>query len=68
VTIVPGVDERPMAVLPMVETCARQALHPASMVAIVSSRRRISIPSAPSWPTALHAPRPCCLPPDSPSD
>jgi hypothetical protein len=25
-TIVPGVDGRPMAVLPMVETCARQAL------------------------------------------
>jgi hypothetical protein len=68
VTIAPGVDERPMAVLPMVETCARQALLPASMVAIVNSRRRISIPSAPSWPTALHAPRPCCLPPGSPSD
>jgi hypothetical protein len=68
VTIVPGVDERPMAVLPMVETCARQALHPASIVAIVNSRRRISIPSAPSWPAALHAPQPCCLPPGSPSD
>src|SRR6267142_1911550 len=46
VTIVPGVDARPMAVLPMVETCARQALHPASMVANMNSRRRISIPSA----------------------
>jgi len=68
VTIVPGVDARPMAVLPMVETCARQALHPASMVANMNSRRRISIPSAPSWPTALLAPRPCCLPPGSPSD
>jgi hypothetical protein len=48
VTIAPGVDERPMAVLPMVETCARQALHPASMAAIVNSKRRISIPSAPN--------------------
>jgi hypothetical protein len=25
VTIAPGVDERPMAVVPMVETCARPA-------------------------------------------
>jgi hypothetical protein len=47
VKIVPGVDERPMAVLPMVETCARQAVQPASMVAIVNSKRRIGIsPSA----------------------
>jgi len=69
VTIAPGVDERPMAVLPMVETCARQAVHPASMVAIVNSKRRISIPSsAPSWPIAFHVPRPCCLPPGSPLD
>jgi hypothetical protein len=68
VTIVPGVDERPMAVLPMVETCARQALLPASRMAAVNSKRRISIPSAPSWLTALHAPRPCCLPSGSPSD
>jgi hypothetical protein len=44
VKIVPGVDERPMAVLPMVETCARQAVQPANMVAIVNSKRRISIP------------------------
>ena len=28
VTIAPGVDERPMAVLPMVEICARQACNP----------------------------------------
>ena len=48
VTIAPGVDERPMAVLPMVETCAWQAVHPASMVTIVNSKRRISIPSAPN--------------------
>src|SRR5258707_309266 len=68
VTIAPGVVERPMAVLPMVETCARQAVHPASMVTIVNSKRRISIPSAPNRPPALHPPRPCCLPPGSPSD
>ena len=68
VTIAPGVVERPMAVLPMVETCARQAVHPASRVADVNSKRRISIPSAPSWPPALHASRPCCLPPGLPSD
>jgi len=48
VTIAAGVDERPMAVLPMVETCARQAVQPASMMAVVNSKRRISIPSAPS--------------------
>jgi len=48
VTIVPGVDERPMAVLPMVETWARQALQPASRMAVVNSKRRIAIPpSAP---------------------
>jgi len=47
VTIAPGVDESPMAVLPMVETCARQAVQPASMMAIVSSECRIGIaPSA----------------------
>jgi hypothetical protein len=48
VTIVPGVDGRPMAVLPMVETCARQALQPASRMAVVNSKRRIGIP--PSGP------------------
>jgi hypothetical protein len=41
VTIVPGVDGRPMAVVPMVETCARQPLAPSSSVAIVNSRRCI---------------------------
>ena len=47
-TIVPGVDERPMAVVPMVETCARQALQPASKIAVVNSKCRIAIPfSAP---------------------
>jgi hypothetical protein len=43
VTIVPGIEGRPMAVVPMVETCARQALAPSSSVAIVSSKRGIAI-------------------------
>jgi hypothetical protein len=68
VTIAPGVDESPMAVLPMVETCARQAVQLTSMAAVVNSKRRISIPSAPNWLFALHPPRPCCPPPGSPSD
>ena len=47
-TIVPGVDESPIAVVPMVETCARLALQPNSRTAAVNSRRRIAIPpSAP---------------------
>ena len=41
VTIAPGVDGRPMAVVPMVETCARLALQPNSSVA--ASKRRIAI-------------------------
>jgi hypothetical protein len=44
VTIVPGVVGRPIAVLPMVETCAEQALQPASRMAVVRSNRRIAIP------------------------
>jgi hypothetical protein len=44
VTIAPGVDGRPIAVLPMVETCARLALQPASRMAVVRSNRRIAIP------------------------
>jgi hypothetical protein len=43
VTIVPGVDARPMAVVPMVETCARQAPQPNSRIAVVNSKRRIAI-------------------------
>ena len=43
VTIVPGVDARPMAVVPMVETCARQAPQPNSRMAVVNSKRRIAI-------------------------
>jgi hypothetical protein len=44
VTIAPGVEARPMAVLPMVETCAMPALQPASSSAVVSSKRRIAFP------------------------
>jgi hypothetical protein len=48
VTIAPGVDGRPMAVVPMVETCASEALQPDSRTAAVNSKRRIAIaPSAP---------------------
>jgi hypothetical protein len=43
VTIVAGVEGRPMAVVPMVETCARQAVAPSSSVAIVNSKRCIAI-------------------------
>jgi len=44
VTIVPGVDERPMAVVPMVETCARLALQPNSSAA--ANKRRMAIASS----------------------
>jgi hypothetical protein len=44
VTIAPGVDERPMAVVPMVETCARPALQPNSRTAVAKCRRHIAIP------------------------
>jgi hypothetical protein len=44
VTIVPGVDERPIAVVPMVETCARQALQPNSRA--TANKRRIAIASS----------------------
>ena len=43
VTIVPGVDDRPMAVVPMVETCARQALVPSRSAAVVNSKPCIAI-------------------------
>jgi hypothetical protein len=46
VTIVPGVDESPMAVVPMVETCARLALQAASRMAVVNSKPRIAIASS----------------------
>ena len=46
VTIAPGVDESPMAVVPMVETCARLALGPNSRAAAMNSERRIVIASS----------------------
>jgi hypothetical protein len=44
VTIAPGIDGIPMAVVPRVETCARLALQPTSRMAVVSRKRRIAIP------------------------
>ena len=46
VTIVPGVDESPMAVVPMVETCARLALQPSSSAAAMNNKRRIAMASS----------------------
>jgi hypothetical protein len=43
VTIVPGVDGRPMAVLPIVETCARPALQPDNRTAAVNNKHRIAM-------------------------
>jgi hypothetical protein len=40
-TIAPGVVGMPMAVVPMVETCARQLLTPSSSAAVTQSRARI---------------------------
>jgi hypothetical protein len=40
--ITPGVVGRPMAVLPMVETCARQACAPDSRTTVVNHKRRIA--------------------------
>ncbi len=60
VTTVPGVDESPMAVVPMVETCARLALQPNSRAA--ANKRRIAIASSRFSLSAAFAPRPCCLP------
>ncbi|SHJ51862.1 hypothetical protein SAMN05444159_0820 [Bradyrhizobium lablabi] len=45
-SIVPGVDGRPMAVVPMVETCARLASQPNSRAAAVNNKRRIAITSS----------------------
>jgi hypothetical protein len=46
VTIVPGVDGRPMAVVPMVETCARLVLQPNSRTAAaVNSGCRMAVAS-----------------------
>jgi hypothetical protein len=46
VTIAAGVDGSPMAVVPMVETCARTALPPNSSATVVNSKRRIAIASS----------------------
>jgi hypothetical protein len=46
VTIAPGVDERPMAVVPIVETWARLASQPNSRATTVNSKRRIAITSS----------------------
>jgi hypothetical protein len=43
VTIAPGVDGIPMAVVPMMETCARLALQPSSRAVAVNSARRIEM-------------------------
>jgi hypothetical protein len=43
VTIAAGVVGRPMAVLPMVETCARQAAQPSSSMPVINSKSRIAI-------------------------
>jgi hypothetical protein len=68
-TIVPGVDESPMDVVPIVETCATPALQPKSRAAPMNSKRRIAIASLRrSSLSAVCAPRPCCLPRGSPSD
>jgi hypothetical protein len=44
VTIAPGVVESPMAVVPMVETCAKPAWQPASEMAVMNSKRRMATP------------------------
>jgi hypothetical protein len=72
VTIAPGVDARPIAVVPMVETCAKPASQPPSRMRIVNTRPRIAIvplrrSSWSVWPGSC-APQPWRLPPDSPSD
>jgi hypothetical protein len=46
VTIAAGVDGRPMAVVPRVETCAGLALQPNSRTTAVNSKRRIAIVSS----------------------
>jgi hypothetical protein len=45
-SIVPGVVERPMAVVPMVETCARLTSQPNSRAVAVNSKRRIAMVSS----------------------
>src|SRR4051794_17289806 len=40
-TIAPGVDESPIPVVPIVETCARPASHPPSRAIAMNSKRPI---------------------------
>jgi hypothetical protein len=72
VTIAPGIAGRLIAVLPMVEICARQVCAPVNRMIVVKSRRRIVILPARrsnrSAPFAPNAPPPCCRPPGRPSD
>ena len=44
--IVPGVDERPIAVVPMVETCARLALQPKTNAAAANNTTRMAVASS----------------------
>jgi hypothetical protein len=44
IRIVPGVVGRPMAVVPMVETCAKPALQPNSKMPAVNSKHRVCFP------------------------
>lgn len=44
--IVPGVDDRPMAVVPIVETCAKLASQPERRTAAVNSRCRMAMTSS----------------------
>jgi hypothetical protein len=46
VTIVPGVDGSPMAVVPMVETCARLALQPDNRIAVITNKLRMATVSS----------------------
>jgi hypothetical protein len=66
-TMAPAVDERPIAVVPMTETCARLASHPPSRTTAIYSKLRIAPPHRTNL-SATYAPQPCCLPSGSPSD
>jgi hypothetical protein len=68
VTIVPGVDERPIAVLPIVDTCAGHASQPASRITIMSSTFRIASSARRSSLSAACPLRPCRRQSGSPSD
>jgi hypothetical protein len=57
-------------VVPMVETCARPALQPISIMAAMNSTRRMRLlpPPRPSLSAPCCAPRPWLPPRGSPSD